>query len=235
MNTPGQFAAFVTLCLGVSLFLPLSAVTQPSPHGISLFATGISASRIYLTPQAPNQADRNRTYDFGASAAASIAYRYQLTPSTLFQFRVEYLHVQDETKDAIGTSFLQGHANWSMESSAMFQLPLGGSSFRMCIGGGAGVYLATRQYSVAGVKADAVRVIPAIDIHVLLTAEYFLRHNVSLRADVLFRDPQISAENVFPYPSVVSNGIEYPLNTAPFRSTVNVNGNVYLLGVAWYF
>jgi hypothetical protein len=235
MSTPAQHARFACLCLGVFLFLPLLSCAQPAPHSLILFGTVVADSRVFLTPHSPALSDRNRTFDFGSTATASLAYRYQLSTTTLLQFRGEYIDLLDQSLDAVGTPFGQGFESLSLETSVMFQLPIGGHSFRMCIGGGGGVYAAARSYSVAGIDAETMRIIPAVDIHVLLSVEYFFVDSFSLRADVLFRDPQISAENAFPVDAVTANDITYPLKNEPFRSTINLNGNVYLLGFCWYF
>ncbi len=235
MHTPRQHAWFTCLCLGVFVFIPSPLSAQHLPHSLILFGTVVADSRIYVAPLSPDFSERNQTFSFGSSATASAAYRYQLSSTTLLQFRGEYLHLLELSHDALGTPGEQGFDAYSIETSVMFQLPVGGRSFRMCIGGGGGVYAAVRKYSIAGIEAEPQRIIPAVDIHVLLSAEYFFLNNFSLRGDVLFRDPQISAENAFPVESVTANGFTYPLKKEPFRSTVNLNGNVYLLGICWYF
>ena len=235
MNTPRQIACALKICLGVFLVFPIQLFGQPSAHSLTLFGTTISESRIYLSPQAFDQSERNRVYDFGGLTTVSFAYRHQLSSSSLLQFRAEYLNNQEQILDQIGTPLRHGYEAAALEASALFQLPLGGDAFRLCMGGGGGFYLATRMYSVAGVDAGIVRSIPAVDIHVLISAEYFFSDSFSLKADVLFRDPVINTENAFPVSSVTANGFDYPLKTEPFRSTVNLNGNVYMLGLGWYF
>jgi hypothetical protein len=50
-----------------------------------------------------------------------------------------------------------------------------------------------------------------------------------------FRNPMITTENVFDQTTVSSNGVDYPLDTSPFTSRVNLNGNVFRLGFGWAF
>jgi hypothetical protein len=235
MRTPGLIESIAFLCLGVFLFYPQLSVSQPAPHSVTVYGTVIAGSRIYLFPQSSDATLRNSTLDFSSSSTVSLAYRFQLSSSTLLQCRGEYFSVTDDRLDAVGTLTRHGFDSFALETSLLFQLPFGGEIVRMCIGGGGGVYAAFRDYAVASVEAESQRLIPALDIHILLSVEWFFYRNLSLQGEVLFRDPQISAENAFAQDRVVSNGIEYPLQKSPFRSTVNLNGNVYLLGLSLYF
>ncbi|MCZ7557434.1 MAG: hypothetical protein M5R41_13625 [Bacteroidia bacterium] len=235
MRTPRLIESIAFLCLGVSLFFPRVSLSQPTSRSISLYGTVIEGSRIYLYPQSSDATIRNSTFDFSAASSVSLAYRLQLSSSTLLQCRGEYFSVSDHQTDAVGTPTRHGFDSFALETSLLFQLPFGGEIIRMCIGGGGGVYAAVREYSIATVQAESQRLIPTLDIHILLSLEWFLYRNLSLQGEVLFRDPQISVENAFPQDRVLNNGIEYPLQQVPFRSAVNLNGNVYLLGLCLYF
>lgn len=235
MRTPRLIESIAFLCLGVSLFFPRAILSQPTSRSVSVYGTVISGSRIYLHPQSSDADLRNATFDFSASTTVSLAYRLQLSSSTLLQCRGEYFSVTDNQIDAVGTPTRHGFDAFALETSLLFQLPFGGKILRMCIGGGGGVYAAVREYSVATVEAESQRLIPTLDIHILLSVEWFFYRNLSLQGEVLFRDPQISVENAFSRDRVLNNGIEYPLQQTPFRATVNLNGNVYLLGLCLYF
>jgi hypothetical protein len=116
----------------------------------------------------------------------------------------------------------------------LFSLPFSTERFDMFVGGGVGLYTGRRIYLVADAEAEHVSSTPAVGIHVVVGAEYLVAGGVGVRFEVLFRDPQMGVENRFPQSSVTSRGVTYPLQTAPFRSNINLNGNVYSLGICFY-
>ncbi len=239
MNIPRWSHTLSVLRRGIFIFLLLlpSAMlhTQSHRHALSVSVGLIEDSRIFVSPQSPDPVERQTTTNLGSTTSYGGSYRYLLFPSVTLQLHGEYVHERSESTDLAGTRIQNGFDIWLAEASGIFSLPFSSDRFIMYVGGGAGFYIGRRSYAVADAAAETVSSVPAFGIHILVGAEYMVLPRVGIRADVVFRDPQISVENRFRQSSVRANGVEYPLSTDPFLSHVNLNGNVYSLGVSWHF
>jgi len=215
--------------------LPSLTAAQEFQHALSVSTGIIENAQIFVSPQSPDPVERQRTTNIGSAVAYGASYRYRLYPSVTLQLHGEFVHERSEKNDPVGTRIINGYDVWLTELSGMFTLPFSTERFSMYVGGGAGVYVGRRSYAVANISSETVSSIPAFGIHILVGAEYYILPKIGLRADVIFRDPQMSVENRFPQESVLSHGVRYSLDTEPFLSHVNLNGNVYSLGISWHF
>ena len=236
MTGPRVKYAGTALLRGLVLFLlavPLEAQTRD--HSAFLSVGYLDASQIFLYPQSSDPVQRDQTADIGGSFCYAGGYRLTLYPSVALQLHAEFVSARSSRRDQVGTVVDNGFDVWLLEANAVFTLPFSTRRFQMYVGGGGGMYFGRRLHSIAGIQAETVTSTPAFGIHVLVGAEYFLTERLAARTDIIFRDPQISVENRFPQKSVMSHGVEYPLRDEPFLSYINLNGNVYSLGLAWYF
>lgn len=236
MTSPRVNSAGTALLRGLFLFLLAASLQAQTRDHSAFFSVGyLDASRIFLYPQSSDPVQRDETTDIGGSVCYAGGYRYTLHPSVALQLHAEFVSAHSSTRDHVGTIEVNGFDVWLLEANAVFTLPFTTRHFQMYVGGGGGMYLGQRMHSVAGVSAETVAATPAFGIHILVGAEYLLTEHLAARADIIFRDPMISVENRFPQEHVFSNGVEYPLRNDPFLSHINLNGNVYSLGLAWYF
>ncbi|MCB2203596.1 hypothetical protein KQI65_02515 [bacterium] len=204
-------------------------------HSLSFFGGIVEDSQIFLSPQSPDPVERQANTDIGSTFGYGLSYRYRLFSTVALQLHGEYVHARSSYRDQVGTKIENGYDVWIAEVSGMFMLPFSSRRFEMFVGAGAGMYVGRRVYVIADVSSETASSLPAFGIHVLVGAEYLLTDHLGLRADIVFRDPQMSVENRFPLSTVQSNGVAYPLETSPFLSHVNLNGNVYAIGISWHF
>lgn len=236
MKHPRWNAALPALLRGCFLFLIVgTAQAQNQDQSFTLSTGYLEASRIFLSPQSPDPIRRQVAEDLGSTVSYAASYRYDIYTPIAVQVRIEYADTESETRDQVGTLIHHGFHVWILEAESMFSLPFSTERFDMYVGGGAGMYLGSRSYAIAGVQATHVSSRPAFGIHVIVGAEYLFTDRLGLRADVVFRDPQMSVENEFSQSAVVSQGVTYPLQETPFLSHINLNGNVYAIGISWHF
>jgi hypothetical protein len=226
-----------TVCF-LSLLLAATALpcrAQDGDNAVALQSAVVASSRIFTSPSSPDPLLRNASRDVGASFAWSASYARAVAPSAWVQACLDYTPVDDETIDNFGTRLTDGFRLFSAELTGIFELPISGRTFLLFIEGGAGVYWGTRRLSVAGVGARALSTRAAFGIVTAFGAEYRLTRLLSLKAQLRFRDPQVDAENVFDQPSVEAGGVRYVLETTPFTSRLNPNGNIYAAGIVLRF
>jgi hypothetical protein len=214
--------------------LSLTALGQRTDHSIGVYGSFNDDARIFLFPQSPDPVLRQQTKGLGGSFGLAASWRYRVLPTVAAEFRGEFI-TREEAEEYGGTSVSHGFTVMLFEVSALFSLPFSGDRFDMYVGGGLGAYSGKRIYAIADAEAEHVSASPALGIHVLLGAEYLLMDRVGVRFILLFRDPQIGVENRFTRPSVTAANVTHPLQTDVFRSNINLNGNVYCLGLAYYF
>ena len=205
------------------------------PNSFSFHVNYVSASRVFPTPFSQDPILHNDSYELGSSVSYTGDYRIHLSEYIHAGVSIEYAPNTLKSTDNYNTLYVDGYRLYILELSGYFTLPIGSKSFQLYVGGGIGTYFGSREYSIAGVNADPIHPAPAFGIHISSGMEYYILPEISLRAEFIFRDPQVTFENQFPVASVMSNGYQYQLGTQPFKSKVNVNGNVYAIGFAFHF
>jgi hypothetical protein len=235
MKHPQRKPLFTALHWGCLIFLlSTGAFSQRTDNSVTIYAGFNDGGQIFISPQSPDPVQRQQTYSIGGAYCISAAWRYRLFSTVSLELRGEYVSHEEVDIDPIGTPFKHGFRVALLHSSALFSLPFSGERFEMYVGGGVGLFGGQRIYSVAGIEAERISTVPAFGIHVLVGAEYLITAGFGIRFETLFRDPQMSAENRFDQNSVVSQGVTYRLQTNVFRSNINLNGNVYSVGLSWY-
>ena len=227
------FAALLRGCL--FLLLTVTAYSQRGDHSVALYGSINEHAQIFSHPNSPDPVLRQRAEALGSVLSAAADWRYRIYPTISLNLRGEYVALENETADPVGTPVTHGLHVYVLEGSALFSLPFTSERFDMYVGGGVGLYSGERVYTLADVRAEHVSASPAVGIQVIVGAEYLLALGIGIRFELLFRDPQMSVENRFPRTSVTSHGVTYPLSTEPFRSNINLNGNVYSLGLFYSF
>lgn len=200
-------------------------------HSLTVFAGLNEDAQVFLSPQSPDPVLRQWTEALGSVWSAALSYRYRVIPTLTLDARGEFVSISRETSDAIGTPIVHGMQAMLFHASALFSLPFSSRRFESYVGGGLGVHVGRRKYGVGGVMAEHVSGTPSIGLHVTVGAEYVIAAGMGLRFEAMFRDPSMAVENRFNQASILVNGVDYPLQTQPFRSNVNLNGNVYSLGI----
>lgn len=236
MTHPRRKPFFAALLRGCLFFLlTLTVYGQRGDHSVAVYGSMNENAQIFSHPNSPDPILRQQTEILGSVLGAAADWRYRIYPSISLNLRGEYVAMEHETTDPVGTPITRGLRVYVFEGSALFSLPFSSERFDMYVGGGLGLYSGERVYAVAEIQAEHVSASPAVGIQVIVGAEYLLAVGIGIRFELLFRDPQMSVENRFPRSSVTSHGVTYPLSTDPFRSNVNLNGNVYSLGLFYSF
>ena len=216
--------------------VPLTVVAQNvESNAFSVSCSYVAESQIFTSPASPDPAQRTLTTEIDASSSYSFQYRRELLHSLFLETSLEYTSGEASWHDQFGTELSDGYDAYIVELSGLFALPFSGRIMRVYVGGGGGLYFGTRSLSLASAKAESIGGSPSFGIHVLFGMEWWVLSDLSLRGDIRFRDPQISVENQFNQSSVESNGVEYPLPVRPFPGDININGNVYSIGLMYYF
>ncbi len=110
-------------------------------------------------------------------------------------------------------------------------VPIGSDKVRLFMGGGVGIYYAERILQVAGVNASRKNRPVSFGIHVVSGVEYQIIPRFALKADVRFRDPEISTINRFDQQSTVFNGKVISFPRGDMKTKINLDGLNFGIGV----
>lgn len=222
---------------GMSLcaLITAAASAQDESHAVTLFGNVVTSAKIFFNPASPDPFERNATNDISSMLSGSLQYGFAMSDISRLQVAFEYLYGSETSYDNYNTEIVDGFRMYGVELSGIFLLPVSGKRFMIYIGGGGGAYWGTREYSLAGLFARAPASNLSFGILTIFGLEYRVLPPLSLKLELRFRDPQIDTENEFGQPTLDVQGVTYHLPTRPFPSKVNVNGNVYSLGVCWAF
>ncbi|MDH7514357.1 MAG: hypothetical protein QHI48_00575 [Bacteroidota bacterium] len=224
-----------SLILLFAVLFPIRLDAQEPPFSIKPFISIVSSAKIYTSPFSLDIEERNTTIDLDAFATYGAALSWAFSGESRLEISAEYLETAMSRYDNNKTEIRDGFRAAALEICPQFILPFSSRRFRLCIGGGAGIYIAVRRSSIAGIQAKADRSHPSMGILVSFGAEYVLSRHLAVNGEVRYRDPQIDTRNAFPQSNVLSNGILYPLEQRPFDARVNIDGTVYRLAIAYRF
>jgi hypothetical protein len=209
----------LTLCVA-------SSVAQDSPHAVSVSArrSYVTSSKLFYQPETSNP-----DLELKGLTGYGLDLRYPISSADLsLSLSVDYVSAVSERSRVLnleGTprryTVREGIDFIPIELSVLAYIPVGLSPFRLSMSGGFGTYLAKHLLTVDGVDAEALLSNGAYGIHIDLGFEYQFWERVSARANVRFRDPDITVESHF----------TDRFSPAQFRSRVNVNGMAVSLGV----
>lgn len=234
---PRTNVRILSVLRGMSFFMliAVSAHAQDEIHAVTLFGNLVTSAKIFLNPLSSDPFERNATNDVSSMLSGSLQYGFAMSSISRLQVSFEYLSGSETSYDNYDTEIVDGFRMYGVELSGIFLLPISGKRFLMYIGGGGGAYWGTREYAIAGHFARAPASNVSFGILTVFGLEYRVLPPFSVKLELRFRDPQIDTENAFGRPTIDVRGVTYHLPTRPFPSKVNVNGNVYSLGVCWAF
>lgn len=209
-----------------------SALRSQNPrHGFFGGGQVTAGSVLYLYPQSSDPSLRSITKDIGSAWGIVLGYDAHVTEVLRLRCSMDYQKAAQTGRDDFGTEVSDGFRLFAAEIVGGFSLPFNLERFCMLVGGGGGMYLASRDYSVAGLSSESLSSSPGWGLVIFLSAEYRITDGITLGAEMRFRDPVVNAENRFSQSSISSHGVLYPLSTTPFPSRINLNGNLYRITI----
>ncbi|NOY05344.1 MAG: hypothetical protein GXO82_01720 [Chlorobi bacterium] len=217
-------------------YLP-AQTPEPTPYNHTVMGhfNFVSASRLFLDPFSGNPVRQNQSIELGSNLSYGIEYLYRLQPGVQLAAAAEYASNTTTSKDPFGTRIEDGFELILLEMSGLFTLPFSSEDIRFYLGGGIGGYLGWRNYTVGTTASHSVNYEPSVGIHVITGLAYYPISRLSIHVEFRFRDPQVTAYNEFDTDTEIINGRTYHFPTTPLPSRINLNGNVYSLGVGFHF
>lgn len=209
---------------------------QASVAALGSFTT---SSKIFYNPDSPSSDIRSQYTSVDNIYGGGLELRVGKPGyNVFFTLNVEYMSkLQDQIQPVayagppIPAPVKDGFRLIPVELGLSMYIPLGTEQARLAMGGGIGAYYGKRILSVAGVDAPQVNNPVGIGIHVETSFDYRIWGQISVRGEMRFRDPDLTAENRFQERSAVYEGRTIPFPANAFDTRINVNGLMFGLGI----
>jgi hypothetical protein len=211
---------------------------------IMLRSTLVTSSRVFDNPTAQDIVDRDH-YDFVDNLlGGGLQYRLEFPDQNiLFTFSVEYAsRILDQTSPFLTSNqqlvqlpVKQGVRFIPAEIGVETNVPLIQNTLRLTMGGGFGVYYADRVYAINGVSMSSVTLPIGYGIHIETGFDYRIYEHIGLRAEMRFRDPEVTNESKFTSNRIQVGSYQIPVNNIPPTTKINVHGVAITLGVLFGF
>ncbi|MBI3587442.1 MAG: hypothetical protein HY088_09965 [Ignavibacteriales bacterium] len=219
----------------------LSAQITDWSLSIGVRGSYTTSSKVFANPDSPSPDVRSQYLDFSNIYGGGIEFRFKNPDDNFFiSLSVEYLSKRQGqsqltalTTPARRVDVTDGFRLIPVELGANIFIPLGSEKVRMAMGGGLGLYYGQRILSVAGTNARQQNKPVSYGIHVESSFDYRIVSWISVRAEMRFRDPEVTTENQFEENTVLVNGVSVRLPQNSFRTKINVNGLSFGLGVVF--
>lgn len=228
-----------TLSVLFLLCAPSELFPQTDLYSLTARGSFTTSSKLFYNIESPSEFLRNQYFALDDVFGVGFDVRRSFAQSRLqVGLSVEYLSARETFSAAVPSGTVPAvNGYWAVpiEVSGYFLIPFSTADLRFYIGGGIGVYLGERRYSIADESAAIVSTKPGAGIHVATGVEYSLREWLSLRSEVKFRDLQFESTHRFDKSYVVYNGMVVALDQTPTRSRVNIDGMMLDVGIVFKF
>jgi opacity protein-like surface antigen len=223
----------------LAVCLPVLATRANAADGfttVTLRASLTTSSQLYTNPDSPNPIERAAFTLLENQFGGGLEVKHTFPELNLaFSISADYIQASSSGQTEGRVPYEDGYKVIPVELTAYFIIPISGPSVQVFMGGGAGAYVGERTYSLAGVAAQPVDARTGFGIHVLGGASYRLTEVLSITGEMKFRDLQFDATNAFATEQIVYAGRVIDVSTEPFHSTIQTDGIVFHLGVAFSF
>ncbi len=120
------------------------------------------------------------------------------------------------------------------EAGVKWQLPVGSNSFKIFMGGGAGIYFGDRTRKIGSFETTTLDKIPGYSVNILAGIDVYIARNISLTGMLKFREGYWDVQNKFEVDAFTVDGITYPIEN-PFYSRLIADGVRLSLGLKYNF
>lgn len=181
----------------------------------------------------------NGGYGYGAEVTFNPGFSIF---DVVFYFSSEYLKVKDDElilrfendSAANVVRFTEEYKLIPLEGGIKWYLPVSTDRFKIFIGGGAGLYLGSRNRFVGPLYTTNLNKKAGYSMNVLAGLEYFVERNLSLDFEFKFREAFFESMDKFNEDQITINGNVYSMDN-PLHSRLLIDGTRLSVGLKYHF
>jgi len=224
----------------ILILVTTSVTTNAQYNGndfsISANVNYTTTSKIFLTPNAPEEFLRNKNFPIEDILSYSFELRYRLSEPVILGLSSEYINDEAEGRNLTSPIFLvkDGFEVIPIELSAYYFFPFSTENFKFYMGGGIGFYFGKHLRSFGDVEFDHVKSSNGIGIQMSLGMDYLISDFLSVRSEMRFRDPKFDVTSKYSNETVLYEDRYYKLSTDEINTKINIDGLTFRLGVVFH-
>jgi len=233
----------------VPLAIALLNVFASAQYNGRNFSIGVSeiyttSAKIYLDPNSSDIVLRNDSFPLEDIFNQGIELRYRITEPLILGLNVEYMRKTEFGRNVTG--YLENGTNIPInvedgfvlipiEFSVYYLIPFSTEKFKFLMGGGLGYYIGEQIRKFGDVEVTNINRKTAYGVQVMISMDYMLKDNISIRTEMKFRDPQFTVTSAYTKRETIYNGTTVRILQSSFDSKVNIDGVTFILGAAFHF
>jgi len=227
------------------LLLSLSAYAQYNGNrwSITLNTVYTTSAKIYLDPNSADEVLRDNAFPLQGIVSPQVEVRYRISDDIILGLSTEYMKATSSGENLTAFSGLStvsillqdGFLLIPIEFSGYYLIPFSTDNFKFLMGGGMGYYFGSQIRKFGDVEVTNVKRPAAYGIHVIVTMDYLITDNFSVRGEMKFRDPQFEVTSQYTKTDVNYNGSIIHLGQKEFDSKINVDGVSFIFGLTFHF
>jgi len=200
-------------------------------------------SKIYLFPKSADSFLRNTYSEIENITSPSLEIRYRISDAIIIGLGAEILEKTHQesgitiiTESGVETvSVEDGFRIVPFEFTAYYLFPFSTESFKFHMGGGAAYYFGKHIRKIGDTGASNKEREFSAGIHVTIGAEYLPKEFLSVRAEIKFRDPELSLLSRYDKAEFTYNGKSARVSRETFDSKINIDGINFSAGIVYHF
>lgn len=200
-----------------------------------------TTAQIFLNPNSSDPVIRNISFQISDIFDPALDIRYRITDEIIFGLGTEYMRATagGENITVISGNLTEnievtdGFLLIPVELSGYYILPFSTERFKFLMGGGAAYYYSRHIREFGNAEISTVNREFAYGIQVSISMDYLIRNDVTVHAEMKFRDPQFKLRSAYDNQEVNYNGRTIFIEQRTFDSKINVDGVTFILGFSY--
>ena len=213
---------------------------------ISFYGTYISSFELQNDVRSPDPIKRAAVLELKGSYGYGAEFNYKpqiFNFDLIFFISTEYIkstdkelifRLQNNDTDGVNVRMEETVQMLPVEAGVKWQLPVGSNSFKIFMGGGAGIYFGDRTRKIGSFTTRTLDKTPGYSVNILAGIDFYVVRNISLTGMLKFREGYWDVQNKFEVDAFTVNGITYPIEN-PFYSRLIADGVRLSLGLKYNF
>jgi len=223
--------------------LSSAVYAQFNDKRLSIGINGVytTTAQIYLNPASSDPVIRNTSFEISDIFDPAIDIRYRITDDIIIGIASEYMNASagGENLTVISGNITEnidvrdGFLLIPVEVSGYYILPFSTEKFKFLMGGGGAYYWGEHVRKFGDADISTVSRNFAYGIQVSVSMDYMIQEELTVHAEMKFRDPQFQLKSEYKNQEVNYNGQTIFLEQKTFDSKINVDGVTFILGFSF--
>lgn len=240
-----KFNLLISLLAAINLFSQENNLRiHHSLIDLNIYLNYNTSAKVYLNPKSSDPDIRNLYYTFDGFLSYAFEIKSNVWNNSIYVgLGSEFLKASDLLPTVRGLvnnlpktfQVEEGFYVYPFELVTYYIFPFSNDWYRAYMGAGFGVYYGKYFRKIYDIVSESR--LSRLDYGILVNAgaDISLIHNLSVKIEMKFRDPELEFKNEFPKTETIINGNRIQLFEKTFYTKINLDGLNLILGLNYRF